>query len=238
MTKIQDDPQAPSTVPLHTRAMLAPLFTWRGKDIFAVYGASQPTGEPDSEPDDDDDNEGEGEPAGDGTGGSDTVSREDFEKLRQQLSAADKNRSEAEKRLKAIEDAKKDELTKATEQVEELTKQVEANAKELAEARLQNAFLTADTGITWHDPGDALALAERKGYLEGVVGEDGKVDSVKLAVKLKELAKNSKHLVKDESSEPEGAKPPVRTGAPVGGKTKKTKDEGPDLSRYDRLINR
>lgn len=106
--------------------------------------------------------------------------------------------------------------------------------------RLQNAFLTAETGITWHDPADALALAERQGYLAEVVNDEGKVDASKLAAKLKELAKAKPHLVKDNGSNNGGGKPPERqgpTGSNVGGKGKGGKDE-PDLTRYGRLLNR
>jgi len=236
---VNDDDQIDQLVtgkPLHnTRAVLAPLFTWQGMDVYPVFGAEGEGGtddDPDSEPDDDEETDG-GE--GEGGTGSGTVSREEFEALRKQLSAADKNKSAAEKKLKEIEDAKKDELTKATERATELEKQMEKQGQELADLRLQNAFLTADTGITWHDPADALALAERQGYLAEVVGEDGKVDAGKLGTKLKELAKAKPHLVKTgKQEEPKGN---TATGAKVGGKGKAGKDE-PDLSRYDRLLNR
>lgn len=232
MTTIQNDPQAKEDLHRNVGAMLQPLFTWRGKAIYPVFGASQPAGESDSEPKTDEEEDKETPEAS----GGDTVDRADFEKLRSQLSAADKRRTEAETKLKELDDAKKDELTKATERAEQLEKVTQAQDKEIADLRLQNAFLTADTGIEWHDPGDALALAERKGYLDGVVVE-GKVDSKTLATKLKELAKASPHLVKTDTKE-EPKKPPVRTGAPVGGKPNGGKDEGPDLSRYSRLLNR
>ncbi len=214
--------------------MLSPLFTWKGRDVYPVRGAEGDedggANDQDGEPDDDaDDDTGEGS----GQKDSDTVTREEFEKLRNQLRAADKNKSAAEKKLKEIEDAKKDELTKATERAAELEKTVGTQAKELAEMRLQNAFLTAETGITWHDPADALALAERQGYLAEVVGEDGKVDNAKLAAKLKELAKAKPHLVKDGSrtEDKEEKKPPAASGGRVGSKGSnggKTEDKIPD----------
>lgn len=231
MTKTLHDPLQSSNLPVGIGTLLKPLFTWRGRDIYPVFGASQPEGEPDGEPDPEEEpGTGETQPSAE-----DTVSRADFDKLRSQLSAADKRREASEAKLKELDDAKKDELTKATERAAELEKQREQDAKDIADLRLQNAFLTAETDITWHDPGDALALAERKGYLEGVV-VDGKVDGAALATKLKELAKNSPHLVKDGTTE--GDKPPVRTGAPVGGKAKPKKADEPDLSRYNRLLNR
>jgi hypothetical protein len=236
-----DQPKTEGKLPTGVAAMLAPLFTWQGKAVYAPLGAEVDDGEAgdqDSESDTDDNDDDTGDGAKDK--GSDTVSREEFETLRRQLSAADKNKSTAEKKLKEIEDAKKGELQKATERVTELEKSQAQDRKDLAEMRLQNAFLTADTGITWHDPADALALAERQGYLAEVVDEDGKVDAGKLTSKLKELAKAKPHLVKqgkqeDQQDDKKSKTPP--TGSKVGGKSGGGKDE-PNLSRYDRLLNR
>lgn len=241
MTTIQIDQHGPTDPHTSLRAVLAPLFTWRGMDVFPVFGA-----EGDDDVDDNDDASGTddndtNDDAGQGTDdtGSDTVSRADYDKLLARLKAADRGKSDVEKRLKAIEDSKKDELTKATERAAELEKTTEAQAKEIADLRLQNAFLTADTGITWHDPGDALALAERKGYLAEVVDNEGQVDSAKLTAKLKELAKAKPHLVKtgkeNDGSSGNGSTPGP-TGSNVGGKGKK-QDKGPDLSRYARHFN-
>lgn len=215
---------------------LAPLFQWRGRDVYPMFGAE---GEDDGgEGSDSGSRDDGGEDTGEGStdSGSDTVSREDFEKLRNQLRAADKNRAETEKKLKAIEDGKKDELTKATERAAELEKTVQAQANDLADMRLQNAFLTANTGITWHDPADALALAERQGYLAEVVDDEGKVNGSKLTAKLKELAKAKPHLVKSGTQEQQQT-PRTPSGSTVGGKNKGGKDE-PDLSRYSKLLNR
>lgn len=245
MTKtLLDQPKELAVLHPRTGELLKPLFTWHGGAVWPVLGGADgdddSSTDADSEPDSDSDDD-----AGDddsGTEAKDQVSREDFEKLKNQLRANDKAKSALEKRLKEVDDSKKDELTKATERVVELEKQAEGRDKELADLRLQNAFLSADTDITWHDPGDALALAERKGYLAEVVGEDGKVDSDKLKAKLKELAKASPHLVKSGSSSSDSGSSngssTVRTGGAVGGKGSKTKDQGPDLSRYDRFLNR
>jgi hypothetical protein len=220
---------------------IAPLFTWHGLNVYPFFGAEgegDGTAEPDSEPDDDDDDESGSGSAGDE---ANTVSREDFDKLRKQLSAADKAREDAQKRLKEIDDANKDELTKATERVTELEKEREAYRKDIADLRLQNAFLTAETDITWHDPGDALALAERKGYLDGVVGEDGTVNNKALTAKLKELAKASPHLVKTSDGTGSSGKtkedPKTPTGSKVGSKGGNggSKDEKV-LDRYSKYL--
>jgi len=238
MTKTMIDQQGSPDEQPNLGALLAPLFTWRGKGVFPVFGA-----EGDDDGDDDTgsaDDDGDGDDTGDATGdnGSATVSQADYDKLLARLKASDKNNSAIQKKLKDIEDGKKDELTKATERVTELEQAQAASAKEIADLRLHNAFLTANTDITWHDPGDALALAERKGYLTEVVSEDGAVDSKKLEAKLKELAKASPHLVKTDKADSSGTgTTAVPTGSNVGGKGKKT-DKGPDLSRYSHILNR
>lgn len=227
--------------------LLAPLFTWRGRDVYPVFGAEgdgdDAGGEPDGEPDADDDDDDAGQ--GDAKDGGETpVSRAEFDQLRKQLSAADKRRDEAEKKLKAIDDAKKDELTKATERAEAAEKQVADQAKELSQMRLHNAFLMADTGITWHDPADALDIAERRGYLKDVVSEDGAVDTKVLGTKLKELAKAKPNLVKDGGSQgpsTNGTKDqptkPQATGQKVGSKgTSGNKAEDKVPSRYDKFL--
>lgn len=244
MTNILNDPLAKEHLLQSTGSRLAPLFTWHGKDVYPVFGAE---GEDDDtggagEGSDGEDGEDEGD-NGSSSSSAGTVSREEFEALRKQLSAADKNKSAAEKKLKEIEDSKKDELTKATERVTELEKAHEDDARELAQLRLQNAFLSANTGITWHDPGDALALAERKGYLSEVVKEDGTVDTGKLTAKLKEMAKASPHLVKSGKEEDAGASGGENKGSATGGKVGSKgsgggKGTGPDLSRYSRHLNR
>jgi len=243
-TNIQIDPLGQEDQPTSAAAALAPLFTWRGMAIYPVFGA-EGEGEGDTasdgEPSGDDD--GDSGEAGSSEDNAGTVSQADYDRLKRQLQAADKGKADMEKRLKAIEDGKKDELTKATERVTELEKAQAASSKEIADLRLQNAFLTANTGITWHDPADALALAERQGYLAEVVDEDGKVDSAKLAAKLKELAKAKPHLVKSGKEEAENKGGSTngtgKTGGKVGSKgSGGNTDTGPDLSRYSRHLNR
>lgn len=242
MTNTPYDQSTKEKAVLDTGSRLTPLFTWRGLDVYPVFGAEGDDdggAKPDSGPDDaKEEDTGEGSPEG----ASETVSLDKFKQLERQLSANDKARVELEKKLKEIDDAKKDELTKATERADELEKTVQQRDKDIAELRLQNAFLTAETGITWHDPADALALAERQGYLAEVVAEDGKVDQGKLKVKLKELAKAKPHLVKADTA-PEGGKtkedPKPPTGQKVGSKGTNGKTGEPALpSRYDKYTMR
>lgn len=242
MTNTLIDPSSTDDAASMVGAQLKPLFTWRGRAVYPIFGAEDPEGgnaDPDGDPGNDDDSEGSG--AGEPKEDERPVSREDLERLRRQLSAADKRREEAEQRLKKIDDAQKDELTKATERAQELESTLKERDTQLAELRLQNAFLTAETGVTWHDPADALALAERKGYLADVVGQDGQVDANALASKLKEFAGKHAHMVKSDggssgSSDEGKAKAP--TGGKVGAKPKGGKADEPDLSRYANRLQR
>lgn len=232
----------------HTGELLKPVYVTKGGRIcWPVMGAS---------PDDSSNSgtSGDGEPGtgtgegesgnesgqgneGAGTSGEATVSREEFERLKGHLSEADKKRSAAEAKLKEIEDAKKDDLTKAQERVAELEKANEESGKEIAQLRLDNAFLRANE-VQWHDPKAALMVAEREGYLEGVI-KDGKVDEKALAGKLKELAKAKAYLVKTDSGQQQQTPPP--SGGAVGSGGKGGKDNGTDeaaLTKRYRVLGR
>lgn len=218
-----------------------------GRPVWPVMGAA---------PDDPNDSgtTGDGEPTGGagGEGGTGTgteggtggdaekpITRAEFDRLQQHLSAADKKRADAEAKLKEIEDAKKDELTKATERAEALEKDLQKYKEDLAVLRLDNAFLSVND-ITWHDKEDAITAAQRGGYLEGVVSDDGTVDKKGLAKKLAELAKAKPHLVKAGSTNAPKNEPLPPSGGAVGsggGNTSKDPktDEAGRRARYGRL---
>lgn len=233
----------------HTGAVLQPI-GWRrnGSAIWPVMGASPDDSSNDGTSGDGEPGSGGGEGAGgegkqgsegndggEGKDGEKPVSRADFERLERHLAEADRKRTAAEEALKKIEDAKKDDLTKAQERVQELEKANEANAAEVAKLRLDNAFLTVND-ITWHSKKQALKLAESEGYLEGVV-KDGKVDEKVLASKLKEFAKANAHLVKAES----GQQSPPPSGGAVGSGGKGGKNGSTDeatLKQRYRVLDR
>lgn len=176
-----------------------------------------------------------GTEGGDGSEGDKPVSRADFERLEKHLAEADRKRTAAEEALKKIEDAKKDDLTKAQERLQELEKADEANKAEIAQLRLDNAFLSVND-ITWHSKKQALKLAASEGYLEGVI-KDGKVDEKALAGKLKEFAKANAHLVKTEGGQQQTPPP---SGGAVGSSGKGgqgSTDEAKLKQRY-RVLDR
>lgn len=235
---------------LHPRtgALLEPLFRWHGGAVWPIFGGADGDDDDVDDPDEEQDDDEAPEPKKGKAGKEDPekVTKADLDAVTKRMKAADKRATAAEAKLKQAEDAKKDELTKATERVAELEKSQEAKDKDLADLRLQNAFLTAKTGVIWHDPADALALAERQGYLADVVDEDGKVDSEALGEALKKLAEAKPHLVKEaDASDNEGkgkssknGQGAQRTGGSVGSKGKSGKGEEPDLSRYNKLLMR
>lgn len=114
---------------------------------------------------------------------------------------AAKENAELKERLRKLEDADKKpdeivsrDLTEARDQISRLTT---ANSSMAA----QLAFFKANT-ITWVDPSDAFALAEREGLFDDVVDEDGNVDARELRRGLRDLAKRKPHLVKKSEDDP------------------------------------
>lgn len=216
----------------HTGEPVKPLYTRPdGRHVWPVMGASpdDPSngGGTDGEQGGTGSEGGEGEEEGEGGSGSDgekPVSRAEFDRLQEHLRQADKKRADAEAALKKIEDAKKDDLTKAQERVAELEKANEAQGTEIAQLRLDNAFLRSNE-VTWVNPKHALKLAEAEGYLEGII-KDGKVDEKALGGKLKEFAKANEHLVKKGTEEQQTPPPP--SGGAVGSGGKGGKDGGVD----------
>lgn len=227
---------------------LVPLFvTKRGKTVWPQLGASP------EDPSNKEGDDGEGGSGGDddgtdgSTGGSDgasegekgsgdAVTREDLEAVIRRMKAADQRAGKAEAELKKIEDAKKDELTKATERVEALEKENAALLARIKEADLRDAFGQVE-GISFKKPAVALRIARADGYLDDAIEEDGTVNTKLVAKKVKEFAEAYPELVtgKDAGTTGTGTVP---TGQPAGSGRKKP--AGPDDSdikkRYGHLI--
>lgn len=196
----------------------------------------------------DDDGEADGDSGTEGDEGDDTDgdkdekdkkdkepgSEADAEVYRRKMKLADKRAADAEQRLKALEDKDKDALEVATRKLQEAeAKNVELNDK-LKEQSLQNAFLLVNEH-TWVDPGDALDLARRRGFLDDVQDEDGVVDDKLLKRKLAEFAKAKPNMV--QASKEEEA-PGVKTGQTPGSGRKKdpaVADEAALRARYSAL---
>jgi hypothetical protein len=156
--------------------------------------------------------EGQGSGSGQGEGGenTDVAKTPEYIALMNRMQAADRRASAAEAKIKEAEDAKKDDVTKATEKVTELETSIKEKDGTIAELRLHNAFLMSNEH-EWHDAEAALSLAQSNGYLSDVVKEDGTVDAALLKAALKKLATEKKFLVK-AAGEGDG----TPSGGPVG----------------------
>lgn len=158
--------------------------------------------------------------ASDDTSSSDTVSKADLDKALERMKAADKRASELQDKLKEIERKEKTELENAQSDLEDAKKQLEVVGQELADLRLENAFLT-NNKYTWHDPSDAMRLMDT----EGVRVEEGKV--IGLADAIEKLAKAKPHLLKSEDDGGKGKDSSAASGTPRNGTRKGDKKEPP-----------
>lgn len=169
------------------------------------------------------------EETGQGAGESssdDQVSRNEFERIKNQLSAADKKREEAERRLNEIADKDKSELDRATERAQALEKELEESRARVRELTLEKSLL-ADPEYgshKWHDPEDVLTrLAKAVGDQSITVAEDGTPDTASVRRWLKDLASKRTYLVKDN-----GSAPPAGTSGAAVGAGKRTGESSKD----------
>jgi uncharacterized coiled-coil protein SlyX len=142
-------------------------------------------------------NGGTGEGAGgnnSGAGGkeAETVSKADFDQLMARMQAADRNKSEAEKRLKELEEKDMSEQEKVLKRVPELEQSVAELTEENKGLKAKVAFLGLD-GFSWNDPDIALSQVD----LGEVLKDDGvTIDKAKLKKAAEALAKDKPFLSK------------------------------------------
>lgn len=128
----------------------------------------------------------------------DTVTRAEFERIQNQLRAADQKREAAEKQLAEIADKDKTELQRATERAEAAEKRSQQLESELQALKLEKAMLTdPEFGADkWHDPADALSALHRAVKDQQISLKDGEPDSAQVKAFLKDLAKKRQYLLK------------------------------------------
>lgn len=142
----------------------------------------------------------EGDGKGDDKGGSTgTVSREEFDRLMARMQAADRNKSEVEKKLREYEDKDKSDLEKAQRDLKEVTETVATKDAVIKTQAVKLAFMTSAAHITWHDPADALEFAMKE-LSDLEVKEDGTVDAKAVKAAADKLAKDKPYLVKANTS--------------------------------------
>lgn len=216
---------------------LQPVFTSKtGRVYWPILGAADDNDDDDKSEDDDsgdkseDDNDDDGskssEDSKDKSKGDDKskVSQSDLDAVTERMKAADRRAADAEKKLKDIEDAKKDDLTKATDKVTEH----ETTIKSLQEAndglRLDNAF-ALNNSFRWHDPAVVMDLVRKRDDV--TIDDDGNVKGMDNA--LKAIAKDKPYLVKDSEDDEEDEDGPPKSGSRTGQGS--GKDKKPDEKR-------
>jgi thiamine pyrophosphate-dependent acetolactate synthase large subunit-like protein len=170
-----------------------------------------------------------------GTPSEPTLSQADFDRVKNQLSAADKRREEAEQRLAAIADKDKTELDRATERAKALETELAQTREQLAMLRLERTMLAdAEWGADkWHDPEDIVARLHKAVKDQTItVADDGTPDIKQVRAFLKDTAEKRKYLVKETGTN--GATPPA-SGAAVGAGDRRT---GADQKSKDDELRR
>jgi hypothetical protein len=158
-----------------------------------------------------------------------TVSAAEFERLRVQLSAADKKREEAQRELQAIRDKDLPEIDRLQRDTAALTETNQRLTNQLKEQAVELAFLR-DNKVRWKDSAAALKLLDRT---QVQISDDGTVDGIKLASE--KLAKQYPWMVDD--AKPDGAPtatPPAGGAPPMNGKSGST-DGGNTKGMVSRL---
>jgi hypothetical protein len=159
------------------------------------------------------------------------VSRAEFERLKNQLSAADQKRSQAEAELQELKDKDLSEKDKAVKDLKAVTDERDSLLSTVNELRLANAFLSANK-VTWNDGDVALSIAQAKGYLADAVNDKGEVNAKELEKALDKLAADHKYLVKVTGDEDDEEEETPASGAPASGAGRKKQD---DQVRADRI---
>lgn len=155
----------------------------------------------------------------------DKVDRAEYERVKRHRAAADRRNAELtaeNQRLTREVTSLKAEGKKGegpSERETQLERDVQSRDTTIQELRIHNAFLAANT-FQWHDPQDALRLADLR---DVEIEEDGTVVGLKEA--LQKLAKEKPHLIKSAAKN----EPKNKSGSPTNGNRK-----GGDKKKVDR----
>lgn len=188
-----------------------------GRPVFRVFGA-QPDGDEGNESGSGEGGDSggtgsEGSDGGEDTGSSssgETVSKEEHERLKARMQAADKSAAEALKKVKEFEDKDKSETERLTSQVEDLTKTNADLVEENKRLRFDNAF-AMQSKHSWQDPEIVLGLV--RNHEAVTVEEDGTIKGLDKA--LEAIAKTKPYLLKSDEGG-DGQQPPPASGSGTG----------------------
>lgn len=167
--------------------------------------------------------------SGEGTGsGKPAPTQEDFDRVTRHLSNADRKKNEALQQLAAmkaeLDQLKAKDLPEAERQRAEheaLVKERDSLATRFQNMARTNAFLMAssDAKITWANSAVAMKAAEMDG-LE--IDDDGSVPG--MADVVAKLVKDHPYLVAPSPTDTKEKPTPPKSGSPVGGKQKGSKE--------------
>jgi hypothetical protein len=178
-------------------------------------------------------------PSGTDPSGKPPVTREDFDRIQNQLRAADQRRAAAEKKAQDLEDAKLSETERTVKQLDEARAQNAQLMGQIKDLQIQNAFVTDNTH-DWHDSRAAMKLADLSGV---TIDDDGTVKGLKEA--LEAVAKSAPYLLKpkaDASAEGAGSQAAQQqtgvTGVAGGGNGSTGNDKAGLAKRFPQLAGR
>lgn len=238
--------QKPSFTPFGS--IFEPIGWINGKPVWPVIGGAEDDGTQSGSDGTDNAEQGEDDKGSEGSGndaeesgqsandsdGDKPVTRVEFDRLRSQLSAADKKREEAENKVKKFEDANRSELEKAQKAAEEAVAERDSAREKLRDVGIREAFRSFSDEqkppFVWHNIEVAMDLLDKDLY---AMDDDGKVSGMDKAIKA--LAKDHAYLLNKETS----GDGKSSGGSFNGGKTNtKTTDENKLKMKYRALQGR
>lgn len=160
---------------------------------------------------------GTGSDAGGNDSAKDKVDKAEYDALMERMKAADRNKSETERKLKELQDKDLSEQERLAKKLPELEQTVQQLSEENKGLKAKVAFLGLD-GISWHDPDVALGQVD----LSEVLKDDGTIDKGLLKKAAEKLAKDKSYLVKSaqddgKGQQKDGGQGQGSSGSPVGG---------------------
>lgn len=175
--------------------------------------------DPDDDADDKDDSDKDDDKKdSDKSAEDDKVDRAEYERVKRHRAAADRRVATLESENTTLKnevaalkaDGKKADNSGPSERETELQNTMVERDRTINDLRIQNAFLAANQ-FNWHDPADALRLADLR---DVEIEEDGTVVGIKEA--LQKLAREKPHLIKTEDK----ADPKSKSGSSSNGRRK------------------
>ena len=162
------------------------------------------------------DDEGSDSGKGDASG---TVSREEYEQLKERMKAADKRATAAENKVKEFEDAEKDELTKAQDDLQAVTQERDTLLSENTSLSVQLAVVTSPEAERFVDMDAVLKFLD----LDDLTDDDGEIVKGKVKESLDALAEDKPYLVRSKEGDEEDGDEQPPSGRQTNSKRKSKK---------------